>query len=195
MDSCPTAFIPASFITVVTGTLLAIAFQNIEGLRLEPQQFVNIPANVFSGIHLPQFHGIFKNALVWKYSLIIAVIASLETLLSIEAVDKLDPQNRITPQNRELIAQGSGNILSGLLGGLPITAVIVRGSANAEAGARPRLSAIIHGVWLLVVLLVAIPLVNSIPYCVLAVILFRTGYNLSKPSMIKAVYKQGRNSS
>jgi MFS superfamily sulfate permease-like transporter len=115
----------------------------------------------------------------------------LETLLSVEAIDKLDPYNRITPQNRELVAQGIGNFMSGFVGGIPITAVIVRSSANAEAGAKTRLSAFSHGIWLLLVVLLAVPVVNLIPYCVLAVLLIRTGYNLAKPSMIKAVYKQG----
>ena len=123
--------------------------------------------------------------------MIIFFVASLETLLSIEAIDKLDPYNRITPQNRELVAQGSGNLISGLLGGIPVTAVIVRSSANAEAGARTKLSSFFHGVWLLLVILFAVALVNLIPYCILAVILIRTGYNLAKPKMITAVYKQG----
>ena len=113
-------------------------------------------------------------------------------LLSIEAIDKLDPYNRITPQNRELIAQGSGNLLSGLLGGIPITAVIVRSSANAEAGAKTKLSGFTHGIWLVLVVLLAVPIVNMIPYSVLAVILIRTGYNLAKPAMFIGVYKQGR---
>jgi carbonic anhydrase/SulP family sulfate permease len=119
-------------------------------------------------------------------------VASLETLLSITAIDKLDPYNRITPQNREMIAQGAGNFLSGIFGGLPITAVIVRSSANAEAGARTKLSAFGHGLWLLLAVLFAIPVINLIPYCVLAVILIRTGYNLAKPKMIIAIFKQGR---
>jgi len=119
-------------------------------------------------------------------------VATLETLLSIEAIDKLDPYNRITNQNKELIAQGSGNFFSGLLGGLPITAVIVRSSANAEAGGRTRLSAIFHGIWILLAIAFASQLINKIPYCVLSVILLRTGFNLAKPKMIKSVYKQGR---
>ena len=124
--------------------------------------------------------------------MLICFVATLETLLSIEAIDKLDPYNRITPQNRELVAQGTGNFLSGLLGGLPITAVIVRSSANAEAGAKTKLSAFMHGIWLLLAVLFAVPLLNLIPYCALAVILIRTGYNLAKPKMILSVYKQGR---
>ena len=110
----------------------------------------------------------------------------------VEAIDKLDPYNRVTPQNREMVAQGMGNFMSGMLGGLPITAVIVRSSANAEAGAKTKLSAFSHGVWILLAVLLAIPLLNMIPYAVLAVILLRTGYNLAKPKMIKAVYAQGR---
>lgn len=130
--------------------------------------------------------------LVWKVALTICFVASLETLLSVEAIDKLDPYNRITPQNRELVAQGTGNFFSGLLGGLPITAVIVRSSANAEAGARTKLSSFFHGVWLLVLVTLAAAWVNAIPYCVLAVILVRTGYNLAKPRMMLDVYRQGR---
>jgi MFS superfamily sulfate permease-like transporter len=98
----------------------------------------------------------------------------------------------VSPQNRELIAQGTGNIVSGLLGGLPITAVIVRSSANAEAGAKTRASAFAHGLWLVLALAFAIPLINRIPYSVLALILLRTGYNLAKPAMFRGVYRQGR---
>ena len=98
----------------------------------------------------------------------ICLVASLETLLSIEAVDKLDPLNRLTPQNRELIAQGTGNILSGFLGGLPITAVIVRSAANVSAGARTNMSAIAHGFWLLLSILFAAKYINWIPYSVLS---------------------------
>src|SRR6185369_203242 len=125
-------------------------------------------------------------------AVVICFVATLETLLSVEAIDKLDPYNRITPRNRELMAQGTGNFLSGLIGGLPITAVIVRSSANAEAGARTRLSALLHGIWILLILFVAAPLVNKVPYCVLAVILIRTGYQLVKPKMIRNLYKLGR---
>ncbi len=185
-------YIPASFVTVLTGSLLAIIINESGTLRISSENFVNLPQNVLSQIKLPAWENLFESMAVWKYAVIITVVASLETLLGLEAIDKLDPQNRITPQNRELIAQGTGNFLSGLVGGLPITAVIVRASANAEAGAKTKLSSIAHGAWLLVVLLFAIPLVNHIPYCVLAVILIRTGYNLAKPRMILQVYRQGK---
>ena len=186
-------FLPSSFVVVLAGVVLAIAFEKfIPAFQLRSNQFVNIPKGIFKHMQFPDFFAIFSNVEIWKSGVIIAFVASLETLLSVEAIDKLDPYNRITPQNREMIAQGTGNVLSGLLGGLPITAVIVRSSANAEAGGRTKLSSISHGLWLLLVVLFAVPLVNKIPYCVLAAILIRTGYNLAKPKMIYAVYKQGR---
>lgn len=186
-------FLPASFAIVVIGVLLAFLFDNyIPYLHLKSSQFVNVPSNIFEQLHFPKFQALFSNSSIWKYGVIICFVATLETLLSIEAIDKLDPYNRITSQNRELIAQGTGNFLSGMLGGIPITAVIVRSSANAEAGARTKLSAFTHGIWLLLVVLFAAAVVNLIPYCVLAVILIRTGYNLAKPQMIYSVFKQGR---
>ena len=187
------SLIPTSFITVLSGILLAMAFNQVfPAWAMKATQFVSIPHDVVRQIKFPEFSQLFSDAAIWRNALVISFVASLETLLSITAIDKLDPLNRITPQNRELIAQGSGNFLSGLLGGLPITAVIVRSSANAEAGARTRLSGFTHGLWLLLAILVAIPVINLIPYCVLAVILIRTGYNLAKPGMIMAIYRQGR---
>lgn len=186
-------FLPASFIVVATGVLLALFFKiSLPALQLSAAQYVSIPPNIFSQIKFPDFNSLFHNALVWKYALVICFVATLETLLSIEAIDKIDPYHRITPQNRELVAQGTGNFFSGLLGGIPITAVIVRSSANAEAGGKTRLSAITHSLMILLVIVFAVPLINHIPYCVLAVILVRTGFNLAKPKMIIAVYKQGR---
>ena len=186
-------FLPTSFITVLFGVLLAFMFQHyIPQLALKPTQFVSIPKNIFSQISFPQFDALFSNIEIWRNAVVICFVATLETLLSIAAIDKLDPYNRITPQNRELVAQGTGNFLSGMLGGIPITAVIVRSAANAEAGAKTKMASFAHGVWLLLAVLFAIPLINLIPYCVLSVILIRTGYNLAKPTMIVSVYKQGR---
>ena len=186
-------FLPTSFIVVAYGILMSLLFKEfIPVLALNDSQFVTIPHNLFAEIKLPRYQSLFSNAAIWKNAVVICIVASLETLLSIEAVDKLDPYNRITPQNRELIAQGTGNFLSGLLGGLPITAVIVRSSANAEAGARTKSSGIFHGIWLFVFAFFLASLLNYIPYCVLAVILIRTGYNLAKPRMIRSVYKLGR---
>jgi MFS superfamily sulfate permease-like transporter len=185
--------LPTSFLIVIFGTLTALLWKYfLPSLALSDEQYVSMPANFFAQVRLPDFSQLFQHAEIWKYSVIIAVVASLETLLSIEAIDKLDPYNRITPQNRELVAQGVANTVSGLLGGLPITAVIVRSSANAEAGARTKLSAFAHGAWLLLLSLLAVPLLNKIPYCALAVILIRTGYQLARPSRIKAIWRQGR---
>src|SRR6185436_7113132 len=173
--------------------LMALLFKEfVPALALKSSQFVNVPDNLFSQIKLPDYSSLFSNPAIWKNAVVICIVASLETLLSMEALDKIDPYNRITPQNRELVAQGTGNFLSGLLGGLPITAVIVRSSANAEAGARTKLSGIFHGFWLLLFVFLLAFLLNLIPYCVLAVILVRTGYNLAKPTMIRSVYKLGR---
>ena len=186
-------FLPTSFVTVFFGVMLAFLFQRfVPQLILKPTQFVSIPHDIFAQIKFPRFAALFSNVEIWRNAVVICFVATLETLLSIAAIDKLDPYNRITPQNRELVAQGTANFFSGMLGGLPITAVIVRSSANAEAGAKTRFSAFAHGLWLLLAVLVAIPVINLIPYCVLSVILIRTGYNLAKPKMILSVYKQGR---
>lgn len=187
------SFIPTSFITVLAGVILALLINKfVPFITISPEKFVNVPKDIISRIHLTDTSLLFKHPDLWKTAVVICFIASLETLLSVTAIDKLDPYNRITPQNRELIAQGTGNFLSGLLGGLPITAVIVRSSANAEAGAKTKLSSFAHGIWILLAVLFATHLLNLIPYAVLAVILLRTGYNLAKPKMIYAVYKQGR---
>ena len=119
------------------------------------------------------------------------MVASLETLLCVEATDKLDPEKRVTPKNRELIAQGIGNMFSGLIGGLPVTQVIVRSSANIQSGGKTKIAAILHGI-LLVISIVSIPqLLNKIPLSVLAAILLIVGYKLAKPTLFKSMYKLG----
>lgn len=186
-------YLPSSFVIVIEGIVLAYLFARMfPSFQLTMTQYVNVSENLFTSIHLPQLASFTTKTEVWRFALLICFVATLETLLSIEAIDKLDPYNRITPQNRELAAQGIGNFLSGLLGGLPITAVIVRSSANAEAGAKTKLSAFLHGIWLLLAVLFAGKFLNLIPYCALAVILIRTGYNLAKPQTILSVYKQGK---
>ena len=121
----------------------------------------------------------------------IALVASLETLLCVEATDKIDPYKRVTPTNRELLAQGAGNILSGMIGGLPVTQVIVRSSANIQSGGKTKMSAIIHGVLLLISVILIPTLLNKIPLSVLAAILFIVGYKLAKPSLFVSMYKLG----
>lgn len=189
--------IPAGLVVVVVGTLLGLLFQQSnETLRLSENYLVQLKvpesaADFFAQFARPDWSG-FLNFSVWKYGLIIAVVASIETLLCIEATDKLDPLKRNTSGNSELVAQGVGNVLSGLLGGLPITSVIVRSSANINAGAKSKLSTITHGV-LLFACVAAIPSVlNMIPKSALAAILIFTGYRLAKPSVFVHMYKVGR---
>ncbi len=131
------------------------------------------------------------NPTVYFTAATLAAVASLETLLCVDATDKLDPQRRATPANRELVAQGCGNIVSGLIGGLPITQVIVRSSANIQSGGRTQLSAILHGVLLLVAVVVLPTVLNLVPLAVLASILFVVGYKLAKPALFKEMYDRG----
>jgi MFS superfamily sulfate permease-like transporter len=128
---------------------------------------------------------------IYPIALSLAVVASLETLLCLEATDRLDPLKRVTPPNRELQAQGIGNVLAGLLGGLPITAVIVRSSANIQAGARTRLSAMLHGVLLLLSVLVLTDVLSWIPLAALSAILLHTGFKLAKPALFADAWRQG----
>lgn len=162
---------------------------------LAEDQVVRLPvaaslADFFSQFTFPDFSAI-SNIEVWKIAVILAIVASLETLLCVEATDKLDPDKRITPANRELKAQGLGNIISGLIGGLPVTQVIVRSSANISFGGKTKLSAILHGVFLLISALTIAGLLNMIPLASLAAILIMVGYKLSKPSLFVKMYKLG----
>ncbi len=140
----------------------------------------------------PDFSG-FANVTVWTTALTLAIVASLETLLNIEAADELDKFQRVTPKNRELRAQGIGNMISGMIGGLPLTSVIVRTSANVHAGARSKASTIIHGFLLLGTVALIPKILNLIPLSSLAAILIYTGYKLANVGIIKAHYKKGMN--
>jgi MFS superfamily sulfate permease-like transporter len=138
----------------------------------------------------PNFDQI-TNPQIWITAFTIALVASLETLLCVEATDKLDPHKNVTPTNRELLAQGTGNIISGMIGGLPITQVIVRSSANIQSGGRTKLSAIIHGFLLLISVLLIPTLLNKIPLSVLAAVLLIVGYKLAKPALFVKMYQLG----
>lgn len=173
------ASVPAALIVVVLGIVLAIAFDGTS-LALMADQRVQIPIvndfNQFLGLFtFPDFSNL-ANKELWRVAITIAIVASLETLLSLEAVDKIDPIKRVSPTNRELIAQGVGNTFAGLIGGLPMTAVIVRSSANVMAGGRTKMSAIFHGIWLLFALLFIPSVINLIPLSALAAILLMTGF-------------------
>lgn len=184
--------IPAPLAVVVAGVLLHFIFLSwMPGFALKTNQLVNIPENVFASIRFPDFTKLFSNIEIWKAGVLIGLLASLETLLCVEAIDKLDRHNRITPVNRELVAQGVGNIACGLLGAIPMTAVVVRGAANADAGARTKLSAFTHGVFILLAVLLIPFLLNYIPLASLAAILIVTGYNLTKPKLYRNMWSLG----
>lgn len=190
------AMIPAPLIVVLLGVGLSQLFTGSTSLGLNADQMVQIPViqsftELTSLFVLPDFSAVF-NKDVWTVAVTIAIVASLETLLSIEACDKIDPIKRVTPTNRELIAQGVGNSVSGLLGGLPMTSVIVRSSANVNSGARTKLSAIFHAIWLLVALLFIPVLINHIPLSCLAAILLVTGFKLASLTLFKRMWKNGK---
>jgi MFS superfamily sulfate permease-like transporter len=188
--------LPGPLVVVVVGILINVFFATGgTPFSLSTSQLVNLPVatsfSSFSGLFMFPKWEYLNNADVWITGLTIALIGSIETLLGIEAVDKLDPLKRRTPANRELKAQGVGNLISGLLGGLPLTSVIVRGSANVEAGAKSKLSAIMHGLLILLSVLFIPGLLNKIPLSALAAILIMTGYKLVKPTIFKSMYKKG----
>lgn len=188
--------IPAPLIVVLLGIVLARIFSNTD-YDLTPAHLVQIPTvstfkELTGLLTFPEFSQIL-NPNVWSVALTIAIVASLETLLSIEAVDKIDKKKRVSPTNRELIAQGIGNTISGLLGGLPMTSVIVRSSANVNSGGQTKCSAIFHGIWLLIALLAIPSLINTIPLASLAAILLFTGYKLANVILFKKMAKNGKN--
>jgi MFS superfamily sulfate permease-like transporter len=187
-------FIPGSLIVVILGIVLNEIFTG-QGTGLSGDHLVNLPVagstQEFFGFFSSPDWSALSNYTVYVLAIKLAIVASLETLLSVEAADKIDPFKRVTPTNRELIAQGSGNLISGLIGGLPITAVIVRSSANVNSGARTKMSAIFHGMWLLIAVAFLAPFINKIPNASLAAILLMTGYKLSKPALYKEAWSRG----
>jgi len=187
--------IPGPFVAVVLGIIFFTITQNSDVLSIGSKHMVSVPipedvASFFGQFSFPNF-GAITNPDVWIVAFTIALVASLETLLSVEASDKIDPDKNVTPTNRELLAQGTGNIISGLIGGLPITQVIVRSSANVQSGGKSKLSTILHGFLLLTSVILIPRLLNMIPLSVLAAVLLLVGYKLAKPSLFKKMYKLG----
>ena len=189
-------WVPGALIAVLVGTALneLVVFYD-PALKLINTQLVKLPvANSIQEFgqqfSFPDIASL-SNPKVYILAFTIAIIASLESLLCTEAGDKLDPQKRITPTNRELKAQGIGNVISGLIGGLPLTAVIVRTSANVNAGSKTKLSAIIHGILLLISVILLASILNKIPLACLAAVLLVVGYKLAKVSLFKQMYKLG----
>ena len=187
-------WIQAPLLAVIFGVLFVL-FTVDTPLQVLAENLVSVPVLSGSGnlndfIVFPNIEA-FGRLDVWITAATIALVASLETLLCLEATDRLDPKKRVTPANRELWAQGVGNILSGLIGGLPVTQVIVRSSANIQSGGQTKLSTIIHGVFLIVSVLAIPHILNLIPLSVLAAILLVVGYKLAKPELFKSMYALG----
>jgi len=194
-------FIPGPLIVVILGVIIneVIFAAAAPNLQLFQEHLVTLPvagstSEFISFFMFPDF-SVFREFDMIPQLLItsvtIALVASLETLLSVEATDKLDPYKRLTPTNRELKAQGTGNILAGLIGGLPMTAVIVRSTANVSSGAKTKTSAVIHGVWLLLCVALIPTILNLIPLSSLAAILLMVGYKLAKPSLVRSMIRKG----
>ena len=192
----------AKIFTIIQGPLVAVAvgiayfaFTRGTSMEISAEHLVSVPVPTDFSSFLGQFSfpnfGAVTNPAVWITAFTIALVASLETLLCVEATDKLDPGKRVTPTNRELLAQGTGNILSGMIGGLPITQVIVRSSANIQSGGKSTASAIIHGFLLLISVVIIPNILNMIPLSVLAAILLIVGFKLAKPSNFKQMYNLG----
>ena len=192
--------IQGPLVVVILGIGLNLIFVNFfPQLALDANHLVQLPvAGSLSGFAEQFTFPDFSQALASMSQIIIlgftlAIVASLETLLCLEATDKLDPYKRISPPSRELKAQGIGNIVSGLIGGLPITQVIVRSSTNIQSGGRTRLSAFIHGILILVSVMLFPDFLNLIPLASLAAILIMVGYKLAKPVLFKKMYQSGWN--
>ena len=189
--------VPAPLAVVALGIALNSAFGNIaHPLHLSSRDhLVNLPtpaglAEFLAQFTLPHFSAI-ADRTVWTAALTIAIVGSLETLLSLEAADRLDPYRRTSSPNRELFAQGAGNVVSGLIGGLPVTSVVVRTAANVEAGGRTRISTIIHGFLILLSSILLPRVLNLTPLASLATILIVVGLKLTKPSLYREMFSQG----
>lgn len=187
--------IPGPLLAIVVSVLLSFVFIGNPELIIAGEHLVSVPEpesiEEFKGMfYFPDFDSIGELA-VWRVALVIALVASIESLLCVEATDKMDPFKGRTPMNRELRAQGIGNLVSGLLGGLPITQVIVRSTANISSGARSKLSAIIHGIFLVGFILAIPGVLNLIPRATLAAVLLLIGWKLASPKSMVQMVKSG----
>ena len=185
--------ISPALVVVTAASVLAAALGG-SGLALGPSHYVDVPLGgvgaLYAALPRPDFAAVLDPR-TWVAAGTIAIVASIETLLSVQAVDRLDPLRRHSPPDRELLAQGTANAVSGFLGGLPVTAVIVRSGANVAAGGRERMSAFVHGVLLLLAVVFAGPLLNRIPLACLAAVLIQVGLNLCKPALFSTQVKLG----
>jgi len=188
--------LPASLVVVLLGILINVLIPENSAWALIDQQMVQVPVpegfDSFIGQFMTPDFSVLVSIDVYIIAITIAIVASLETLLCVEATDKLDPEKKNTPTNRELIAQGTGNIISGFIGGLPITQVIVRSSANIQSGNKTKMSAVFHGVLLFLSIIIIPNFLNQIPLSSLAAILLLVGYKLAKPSLFKKMINLGK---
>ncbi|MEY3399102.1 MAG: hypothetical protein RL220_1696, partial [Bacteroidota bacterium] len=187
--------VPSALIAVIFGVLYEVFTPADSSLAIAAEHLVQVPVagSVSEWFGFFQFPSLtyLNDPRVYQLAFTLGLVASLETLLSVEAIDKLDPKKRVTHKNRELLAQGAGNIVSGLIGGIPVTQVIVRSSANVQSGGQTKLSTILHGT-LLLLCVIAIPtFLNMIPIAVLACVLLLVGYKLTKPSLFIDMYRAG----
>lgn len=187
---------PATILVVLIGIIINELFVLTDSLFMQHSEYlVNIPhlknvSEILMQIQFPNWNA-FTNMQVYFYGFILAAVASLESLLNVKAGEKLDKKHRICSKDQELIAQGAGNFLSGLIGGLPITSVIVRTSVNIQSGAKTKAAAVFHGIFLLSAVLLIPQILNKIPLACLASILIHTGFKLTKPAIYRDIYKQG----
>jgi MFS superfamily sulfate permease-like transporter len=190
--------VPGALFAVVLGIILnEYVYPHFASLYLTKDHLVSIPiaggfGSLFDSFSLPNW-GAFSNPAVYKVAITLAIVASLETLLSLEAVDKIDPRKRTSNKNKELIAQGIGNSLAGLIGALPVTSVIVRSSANINSGGATKLVSILHGIWLLLAVVLLTRVLELIPLASLAAVLILVGYKLCSPQLIRQMKKHGTN--
>ena len=200
-------WLPGALVVVILGVIINLLFhQFVPAWELlgangtDPGHLVSLPGSLvdngvkgfFGEFTFPDWSAL-SNPAIYGVALTIGLVASVETLLSVEAVDKLDPHKRQSPLNLELIAQGTSNIIAGLLGALPITAVIVRSSANVNAGGQTRMASLVHGILLFVSVITIASVLNMIPLSSLAAILLLVGYKLAHPKLFRAMYQQGVN--
>lgn len=187
------SYLPTYLIVVSTGIAMALLYRAfVPGLVLKPSHYIHIPRDIMANFQVYNIVLALDSMDVWRSALIICVVATIESLAAIDAIDKIDSVHRVTPKNNALVAMGAGNMLSGLLGGLPIITLVARSTTNVESGARTRLATLFQALWLLAAVFLTSYFVNHIPYCVLAVILIRIGLRLIDPELVYTLYRAGK---
>ncbi|MBO9700253.1 MAG: hypothetical protein J7604_08585 [Sporocytophaga sp.] len=185
------SWFPSALVAMLTGTLFYAILELYFNIQLPESELVSIPdTNLFHGFKLPDFSLLFNGKIIYL-AFTLALVASVESLVTLEAIEKIDPHKRQPHVNHELLAQGAGNIVSGLLGGLPLTALIVRSKANADSGAKTKVSAIIHGIFLILAVLLIPQFMHHVPLGVLAAVLIGVGFKLVRPAIFKEEFSLG----